>query len=96
MTAKRSDSTAKQSRDRQKRREARRIVEKKIGRKLKPGEQVDHIKSKKKNGGNYSNASGNLRAVSTSAHKKKTKKETGGGRPVGSRDSMSRRKRTKK
>ena len=95
MTARKSDSTAKQSKDRLDRMKARRIVEKKLGRKLKKGEQVDHVKPKI--GGSYDNGSSNLKAVSKTAHKKKMKnsKTETGGRPKGSKDTVKRKKRSK-
>lgn len=97
MTARKSASTAEQSEARRQRYEARSKVEKKLGRKLKKGEQVDHVKPKlgKKK---YDNSTGNLKATSKSNHKKKmssSKSETGG-RPKGSKDSVIRKKKVVK
>ena len=80
MTDRKNATTKEKSAARQGRRVARRVLEKKLGRKLRKGEQVDHIKpklSKKK----YNNSPRNLKAVSKTAHKakmKRSKVETGG------------------
>lgn len=68
-------------------------AEKRIGRKLKDGEQVDHVKPKIS--GSYDNSDGNLKVVTKSEHKAKMEKsatETGG-RPKGSKDTVKRKSR---
>ncbi len=62
------------------RNQARKKLETKLGRKLKPGEQCDHDKAKGRKK-NYNNADSNLSAKTQKAHTKKgkaTKGETGG------------------
>lgn len=96
MTDPKGRSTKECSKLRTQRNRARKALEDKLGRKLKPGEQCDHkvAKGRKKN---YSNGKSNLQAVTQKAHTAKgkaTKGETGG-RMKGSKDTIKRKTRKK-
>ena len=83
MTDRKNASLAEKSEKRRQRYEARRKLEKKLGRKLRPGEQADHVKPKKGKA-KYNNGDSNLRVKSKSAHKKVAKSQgLTGGRPKG-------------
>lgn len=95
MTDRRNATLADKSEARRLRYEARAKIEEKLGRKLKPNEQVDH-KDPKLASKSYNNSSSNLKVVTKSEHKEKMKnsdKETGG-RPKGSKDTVKRKART--
>lgn len=57
------------------------IMEKKLGRKLRPDEQVHH-----KNGKPNSNGASNLEVVSKAEHNQVDKEHHNGGRPKGSKN----------
>jgi len=84
MTDRKSATKAERSERRRQRYEARSKMEKKLGRKLRKGEIVDH-KSPRKGKKKYNNSDGNLRVMTEAKHKKITKSGQGmtGGRPKG-------------
>jgi len=97
MTDPRSRSTKECSKLRTQRNQARAKLEKKLGRKLRPGEQCDHDKAKGRKK-NYNNSESNLSVKTQKAHTAKgraAKNETGG-RMKGSKDTVKRKKRTTK
>jgi len=81
MTDRRNASLAEKSERRRQRYEARSKLEEKLGRKLKPGEEADHV-SPRHGKKSYNNSESNLQVKKEIEHKKKSKTDGGtGGRP---------------